>query len=185
MSKTKIMLIRHGEKHGHGVHDRGVSADGRRKHHELTVRGWQRAALLVNFFAPAPGPLAKGSLIQTPRTIFASDATKDSPSMRAMHTAGPLADALGINVNHDYAEDEEDAIAAAAVAAPAPVLIVWHHGKIPKLARHIAGPKLVCPVHWPDDRFDMVWILDRNGVGIWTFTQVPQRLFHDDPSTLF
>src|SRR5215813_14186337 len=28
MSKTKIMLIRHGEKHGHGIQDRGVSADG-------------------------------------------------------------------------------------------------------------------------------------------------------------
>ena len=185
MSNTKIMLIRHGEKHGHGIHDYGVSADGRHKHHELTVRGWQRAALLVTLFAPAPGPLPRSSLIQTPRSIFASDATKDSPSLRAMHTAGPLATALGISVNHDHAEDEEDALAAAVMSAPSPVLIVWHHGNIPRLARSIAGPKLVCPLHWPDDRFDMVWILDHSGTGIWTFSQVPQRLFHDDPSTPF
>jgi hypothetical protein len=102
-----------------------------------------------------------------------------------MHTAGPLAAALGIEVNHDLAEEDEDALVDAVLAAPAPVLIVWHHAKIPQIARTIAGPQLVCPVHWPDDRFDVVWILDRNGAGIWTFSQVPQRLFPDDPSTLF
>ena len=181
---SKIMLIRHGEKHGHGSRDRGVTADGRRAHHELTVRGWQRATALVPFFAPG-AKMPKSSLIQTPRSIFASDATKGSPSLRAMHTAGPLADALGIKVNHDHAEDEEGALVDAALAAPAPVLIVWHHGKIPKIVRIIAGPKLVCPVHWPDDRFDMVWILDRNGAGIWSFSQVAQRLFPDDRSTPF
>ncbi len=90
----KIMIIRHAEKHQHGSHDRGVSEDGRPAHHELTVRGWQRAGALVHLFAP-PGGLPDGSTIQTPRSIFASDATRDSPSLRAMHTAGPLAAALG------------------------------------------------------------------------------------------
>jgi hypothetical protein len=100
-----------------------------------------------------------------------------------MHTAGPLATALGIKVNHNYAEDEEHALVDAVLTAPAPVLIVWHHGKIPTIARIIAGPTISCPVHWPDDRFDMVWILDRDGAGIWTLSQIPQRLFRDDPST--
>ena len=102
-----------------------------------------------------------------------------------MHTAGPLAAKLGIEVNHDHAEGEEEALVAAVAAAPPPVLIVWHHGRIPKLARTIGGPGLACPEDWPDDRFDMVWILDRNGAGIWTFSQVPQHLFPDDPSTPF
>lgn len=179
---SKIMLIRHGEKHGHGVHDKGVTAEGRPSHHELTVRGWQRATGLVSFFALQS--MQETSLIRHPRSIFASDATKDSPSLRAMHTARPLADALGIEVNHDHAEDEEGALVDSVLAAPAPVLIVWHHGNIPKIARMIAGPGLACPVHWPDDRFDMVWILDRNGTG-WTFSQVPQRLFPDDRSVPF
>src|SRR2546430_6645010 len=81
----KIMIIRHAEKHQHGSRDRGVTEDGRPAHHELTVRGWQRAGALVHLFAP-PGGLPAGSRIHTPRSIFASDATGDSPSLRAMHT---------------------------------------------------------------------------------------------------
>jgi len=134
----KIMIIRHAEKHQHGSHDRGVSEDGRPAHHELTVRGWQRAGALVHLFAP-PGGLPDGSRIQTPRSIFASDATRDSPSLRAMHTAGPLAAALGIPVNHAYAEEEEAALAAVVIAAPSPALIVWHHAAIPRLVMEIAG----------------------------------------------
>ena len=90
----KIMIIRHAEKHQHGIHDRGVTEDGRPAHHELTVRGWQRAGALVSYFAPH-NALPKDSPIQTPHSIFASNATKQSPSLRAMHTAGPLAAALG------------------------------------------------------------------------------------------
>src|SRR2546430_3960786 len=81
----KIMIIRHAEKHQHGSRDRGVNEDGRPAHHELTVRGWQRAGALVHLFAP-PGGLPAGSRIHTPRSIFASDATGDSPSLRAMRS---------------------------------------------------------------------------------------------------
>ena len=176
----KIMIIRHAEKHQHGSHDRGVSEDGRPAHHELTVRGWQRAGALVHLFAP-PGGLPDGSRIQTPRSIFASDPTRDSPSLRAMHTAGPLAAALGIPVNHAYAEEEEAALAAVVIAAPSPALIVWHHAAIPRLVMEIAGKLPGCPVHWPDDRFDLIWILERNAPRAgWSFSQVSQRLLPGD-----
>lgn len=75
-------------------------------------------------------------------------------------------------------------MAAAALTAASPVLIVWHHSHIIELARRIAGGQLACPVHWPDDRFDVVWVLDRDddpSAGPWRFTQVPQRLFAHDP----
>jgi phosphohistidine phosphatase SixA len=182
----KIMIIRHGEKHQHGSHFRGVTEDGHRARHELTVRGWQRAAALVHLFAPAGG-LPQGSAIETPRSIFASDATKRSPSMRAMHTAGPLAAALGIQVNHDFEEDEEAALAAAASAAPSPILIVWHHGHIIRLAKEIAGRHLECPSDWPDERFDVIWILERRTARahIWTFSQVAQCLLPGDSAELF
>jgi phosphohistidine phosphatase SixA len=177
----KIMIIRHAEKHQHGIQSHGVTEDGRPARHELTVRGWQRAGALVHFFAPH-GMLPKDSPIQTPRSIFASNATKQSPSLRAMHTAGPLAAALGIAVNHDFAEDQESALAAAVAAAPSPVLIVWHHGHIAKLAKEIAGGQFKCPAHWPDDRFDVVWILERHGTpgGGWSFSQCAQCLLPDD-----
>lgn len=175
----KIMIIRHAEKHQHGSHDRGINQYGHPAHHELTVRGWQRAGALVHLFAP-PGGL-QGSSICTPRSIFASDATRDSPSLRAMHTAGPLADALGIPVNHAYAEEEEPALAAVVIAAPSPALIVWHHGAIPRLVREIAGELPGCPSHWPDDRFDLIWILERNSPRAgWSFSQVAQRLLPGD-----
>ena len=179
----KIMIIRHAEKHQHGSDGRGVTEDGRPAGHELTVRGWQRAAALIHFFAPI-GAVHNGAPIQPPRSIFASNATKQSPSLRAMHTVGPLAATLGIPVNHDYAEDQEAALAAAVSGAPSPVLIAWHHAHIARLARAIAGPHLACPGYWPDDRFDLVWILDRHGDG-WSFCQVAQRLLPDDGPDVF
>jgi broad specificity phosphatase PhoE len=176
----KIMIIRHAEKHQHGSHGRGVTEDGSPSTHELTVRGWQRAAALAQLFAPG-GARHSASAIQTPRSIFASNATKQSPSLRAMHTAGPLAAELGIEVNHDYADGEEDNLVFVVLAAPSPVLIVWHHAHISKLARKIAGDRIACPDQWPDDRFDVVWILERNGAHDgWSFTQVAQCLFPDD-----
>jgi len=182
----KIMIIRHAEKHQPGDHGRGVTEDGRPAHHELTVRGWQRAAALIHLFTP-PRAGSSGSLIQIPRSIFASDATKQSPSLRAMHTVGPLAAALGLPVNHDYAEDEEDVLAAAALVAPSPVLIAWHHGHICRLVREIAGKHAKYPSHWPDDRFDVIWILERQSEhgGTWNFSQVAQCLLPDDcPDTI-
>ena len=174
------MIIRHAEKHQHGSHDRGITEDGRPSHHELTVRGWQRAAALVHFFAP-PGGFPAGSTLQTPRAIFASDATRDSPSLRAMHTVKPLADALKLAVHHQYAEEEEATLAPVVLAAPSPVLIAWHHGSIPRLVKAIAGKLPSCPTHWPDERFDMVWILERKDAhGGWSFSQMPQRLLPGD-----
>lgn len=70
-------------------------------------------------------------------------------------------------------------MAGAALAAPGPVLISWHHSHIPELARHIAGEPPGCPHQWPDDRFDVVWVLDRADAA-WRFSQVPQRLFATD-----
>jgi broad specificity phosphatase PhoE len=176
----KIMIIRHAEKHQHGSHDRGVNEYGRPAHHELTVRGWQRAGALVHLFALRGGPPV-GCRIDTPRSIFASDATRDSPSLRAMHTVGPLAAALGLTVNHEHAEEEEAALAAAVLAAPSPALIVWHHGAIPRLVWEIAGKLPACPVHWPDDRFDLIWILEREAPRAgWSFSQVTQQLLPGD-----
>ena len=45
----------------------------------------------------------------------------------------------------------------------------------------IAGKLPTCPVHWPDERFDMVWILERKDAHSgWSFSQVAQRLLPGD-----
>jgi len=176
----RIMIIRHAEKHN-GGRERGVNIEGVHAHHELTVRGWQRAGALVRFFAPVGG-MPASSPISTPQSIFASAATPQSPSLRAQHTVEPLAAVLGVRVDNNHAEGEEAAVAAAALAAAGPVLIAWHHSHIPPLARIIAGEQSGCPGDWPDDRFDVVWIFDRSEAdgGPWRFSQVAQCLFAHD-----
>lgn len=180
----RIMIIRHAEKHA-GTHERGVNLKGYHTSHELTVRGWIRSGALVRFFAPVGGT-PQGWPISTPRSIFASAATEQSPSLRAQHTVRPLADVLGVPIDNAHADGEEPAVAAAALAAASPVLIAWHHSHIPKLARLIGGPALDCPAEWPDERFDLVWVLDRAGPeGPWRFSQVPQGLFaYDRPEAI-
>jgi hypothetical protein len=180
-SMTRVMIIRHGEKHA-GTHDHGVNVQGVRTKHELTVRGWRRAGALVRYFAPVGG-MAADAPISTPQSIFASAATPASPSLRAQHTVLPLAEMLGVEVNATHPEGQEIAVATAALAAPAPVLISWHHSHIPLLAKAVAGAGVGCPEAWPDDRFDVVWVLDRNGAGAWRFSQVAQRLFAEDGET--
>ena len=175
----RIMIIRHAEKPGDADPDHGVSWNGVHDRHDLTVRGWQRAGALVRFFAPIGGP--PNGRLASPATIIASAAMVDSRSLRAQHTVLPLAVALGIAIDTRHADGEEDAVAATALAAASPVLIAWHHHHIVSLARKIGGSAIGCPRHWPDDRFDMVWVLDRSADGApWTFAQVPQRLLAGD-----
>jgi phosphohistidine phosphatase SixA len=179
---TKIMIIRHAEKPDGdgGVH--GVSTDGERDKHDLSVRGWQRAGALVRFFAPVE-PRSGGGLIATPRSIFASAPVPGSPSVRAKHTVSPLAEALGLRVRIDHADGDETGLARAALEAPGPVLIAWHHNHIPSLVREITGDPAVAPWSWPDERFDLVWLLERSAEdGPWRFSQAAQRLLaHDRP----
>lgn len=175
----RIMIIRHAEKPVAGRQDRSVCINGYHKKHELTVRGWQRAAALVRFFAMP----TDAHPVSLPRSIFAAAATPTSPSLRSQRTLEPLSSALGIPINLDHAEYEEAALALAVLAAEPPVLIAWHHHSIPQLARHIAGESLAVPADWPDDRYDVVWTLDREPpTGAWQFRQAPQQLFpHDRP----
>jgi phosphohistidine phosphatase SixA len=182
----RIMIIRHAEKHHDGSPDRGVSVYGVHTKHELTVRGWQRAGALVRYFAPVEG-LHAASPVSTPATIFASAATPKSPSRRALRTVEPLAHALGVAIDDRFPEGQEAEIAAAALRAASPVLISWHHSHIVRLAHAIAGSDLAVPKAWPDDRFDVVWVLDRDApdAGAWRFAQIPQLLLgYDRPEPI-
>ena len=175
----RIMIIRHAEKHL-GTNEHGVNLQGAPAHHELTVRGWQRSGALVPFFAP-PNGHPSDAAISTPKAIMASAATKASPSLRAQHTVLPLADLLGLKIDKRFPDGDEIDAAAAALEAASPLLISWHHSHIPIFAKLIAGAGLPCPTHWPDDCFDVVWVLDRDGDNMpWRFTQVVQRLFLND-----
>lgn len=178
-SDQTIMVIRHAEKPDDK--HRGVCPRGKEDPHDLIVRGWQRAGALVRFFAPHGGePRAP---IRTPRVIFASNTEIGSQSKRPEHTVRPLARLLGEDMlNTDYGDGQEADVARAAegAAADGPVLIAWHHEKIPEILEHlrVAG----YPETWPDERFDLVWVLKRTDRDVrWTFVkEVPQLLLAGD-----
>jgi broad specificity phosphatase PhoE len=180
----KVMIIRHAEKPSKDGLVHGVTHIGEHDRHALSVRGWQRAGALVRFFAPLH-PWPKDAAIATPRAIYASAATPQSPSLRALHTVEPLAAALGIPVRTPFPEGLERSLALTIRACEKPALIAWHHKTMATLARAIAGDGIDCPDVWPDDRFDVVWVLDDPGDGAWRFSQVAQRLLpHDSADTI-
>lgn len=173
----KIMIIRHGERPEGKVC--GVKADGSKSSRDLTPRGWQRAGALVRYFNPRP-TAALGPGLATPVAIFASRVENEQKSRRPRQTVTPLADALGLAVDRSFGHGSESGLVHAALKVPGPVLVCWHHEAIPALV-NLFAPSLVCPQVWPDRRFDIVWVLDRDATtSSWTLTQVPQLLLAGD-----
>jgi hypothetical protein len=177
---TRIMIIRHAEKPNERGAIHGVTEGGAHNRHALTVRGWQRAGALVRYFAPH-GDASRDPLISRPHAIHASAATPRSPSLRSQNTVAPLADLLGIRVEIRHPEGDESGLAETVLAGPRPALIAWHHKRIPALVDTLTGGSVDRPARWPDARFDLVWVLDRDDPhGRWTFAQTTQCLLPRD-----
>jgi len=65
------------------------------------------------------------------------------------------------------------------------VLIAWEHKSIIDLANVILGNDRSSPQKWPDSRFDLVWVLDRQlHPTSWKLTQVAQMLLPNDSPKL-
>jgi broad specificity phosphatase PhoE len=177
MATSKIMVIRHAEKpNGAG----GVMPDGSANPEARTPAGWQRAGALVGLFVPPAGRFADTRLA-TPRAVYASAVGHHSKSLRPQQTVTPLAAKLGLQVNTDHPKGDEAALVLAAATIGGTVLIVWEHEAIPAIAELLLGSNQNIPQHWPDDRFDLVWVFDRlDGHGTWSFTQLPQGLLAGD-----
>ena len=195
MSATRIMLIRHAEKPGiyDGVRCEGVQPDGEADPKSLATRGWERAGALAALFAPPHGP-AQG--LGVPTRLFAADpedkgddgrgGSDDEPSQRPYQTLTALAGKLGLAIDTTgkkakFKEMADDALHGEGVA-----LIAWQHEDIPAIAQHVLlhtdTSGLTVTAHWPDERYDLVWVLDRpSGRGpIISFTQIPQLLLAGD-----
>jgi hypothetical protein len=175
MAATRIMLIRHAEKPDDK--DGGVDPKGNPDKHDLTVRGWQRAGALVQFFA---NPRDPNGPIKRPATIFATEPASGSESKRPLHTVTPLAKLLNVDIDSSIAEGSEQDLVNKATAGNGAVLIAWHHEKIPAIANLILQND-GAPQKWPGDRFDVVWIFSRAAANApWTFSQAPQLLLSGD-----
>ncbi|HMG75160.1 MAG TPA: hypothetical protein VK582_16795 [Pyrinomonadaceae bacterium] len=190
----QVLIIRHGEKVGDPKKDN----DGGR---HLSIQGSARAAALPSLFAPALPQLScdlhhhaedftgsyrqvplKGTAarFRAPNLIFATARSKDSK--RPIETVTPLATALNEPINPRFADNDNDikkmveAIFAESACAGKIVLICWHHGRIPDIAKALGIAK---PPKWDGKVFDRVWEI--------TFTKgkaalkdLPQMLLYGD-----
>jgi broad specificity phosphatase PhoE len=180
---TKVMLIRHAEKPLGSSRPYGVTSDGEREKESLTVRGWQRAGALAHLFAPAEGGFPDQPLAR-PQFLFASKPKRQNGSRRPVETITPLAEKLAIRINSNHTRSETGEMLEDAHACGGVVLISWQHEYLPEIANRILGDETTAPQDWPDDRYDVVWVLDRDPAsGRYGFSQVPQLLLMGDWAT--
>lgn len=172
----RIMIIRHAEKPMDAGDGLAVDAQGHADPAGLSVRGWQRAGALVNFFAPkahaSPDPR-----IATPVQIFA--AASHARSRRPALTVGPLAAALGLPVQADLRSGADEAeVVRRALQADGAVLICWRHDFIHRFGRFLDLPQTEdCP--WSEGCFDAVWVFVRDGAQ-WKWVVARQSLLAGD-----
>lgn len=174
------MFVRHGEKPAPNGPPHGVNHHGEHDEHSLSVRGWTRAGALARLFSSAPTDAHP--VIVVPERIVATKSTGSYKSRREVDTATPLAGRLGctVDVSFDHAQVEE--LSRSVLADSRPTLIVWHHGSMANLVRTfpIENGEDV-PRRWPDDRFDLIWVLVRQpGAAQYRFTALPQALLEGD-----
>jgi broad specificity phosphatase PhoE len=180
MAPDRILLIRHAEKPGIDTGSKGIDAIGRDDPQSLSVRGWQRAGALARLFCPRAEAELSGLI---PDIIFAAGVGENSLSLRPQQTVLPLVALLRETrpdlafitsyLNHQIAPLIADLSERKGI-----ILISWEHKLIPELVRHLPQHPVV-PSKWPDDRYDLIWLLDRNAEG-WTFQQIPQLLLSGD-----
>ena len=177
-----IIVIRHAEKPIGPAPPHGVTVDGVTDPESLLPRGWQRAGALVGFFvAPDGGPGTSG--LPVPTHLFASQVGPNSSSRRPLETLQPLADRLGLVVDTRFPKQAIDTLARAVLSTAGVVLVSWEHHLIPALSALLTGDPSLVPAVWPDDRFDVAWVFDRDSAGAaFRFRQVAERLLAGDGS---
>jgi hypothetical protein len=177
---TSISLIRHAEKQLADQPPYSVSVDGMLDPESLTPRGWQRAGALVGLFAPRPDQHS-AALCPTPAHLFASELGPHSQSRRPRETLLPLSERLGLPIDQHHVQDDLDHLVEAILACDGDVLVAWEHKRIPVIANRLIGDASTVPQVWPDDRYDLVWVLepDLTSSGF-RLRQVPQLLLAGD-----
>jgi hypothetical protein len=144
MSKT-IILLRHGE-------DPAVQPNL-----DLSGDGQKRAERLAKFI---PKEFGK------PGAIFA--ASPSSSSARSYLTMRPLAPALNATVDASFKGEDFAPLAFKLLRDPSLrnelVVVCWTHNELPSLAAYLNVKRRDFPTRWPDEIYDLLFILSyKNG----------------------
>jgi hypothetical protein len=176
-----ISLIRHAEKQIGDPLPQGVNLDGVPDPQSLTPLGWQRAGAIVGLFVPPEGSRAD-PVVPRPTHLFASEIGLHSQSRRPIETLQPLAGRLGLAIGEPYRQDELDGLVHALLECDGDVLVAWEHKRIPLIAGRLVADPATVPQTWPDDRYDLVWVLEPSEARQPGFRlrQVPQLLLAGD-----
>ena len=158
-----VLLIRHAEK----------LTDGRP---DLSPVGFERAKAIPELFGGAGAAVPHN--LPRPDFLFATHVSKNSN--RPVETITPLSQALGLPISSQIDDKDFATLAAELLSgkyAGKVVLVAWHHGSLPGLARALGAAPPYDP--WPETQFDRVWRIDyRDGKA--TLTDLPQRLMPGD-----
>lgn len=174
-----VVIVRHAEKpEPNGPH--GVDHHGRPSEHGLTPRGWSRAGALAVRMAHAG---QASDPIVRPDRVYATSTDPHHASDRPRLTAHGIAKRLDLDMLDHFGRGDEATLAAEVASAGQPTLVVWDHGHIPTLARAFPlHPDAQVPDAWPDDRFDLYWVLTPGDDG-YSLTVLPQQLLAGDAPT--
>jgi len=175
-----VMFVRHGEKPGESGAPHGINAQGESDKHSLSVRGWTRAGALAALLAHAP--LGSHPHMVRPQRILATAPTHETKSRREIDTAVPVGQRLGVLVEEVHGVGDEDSARRSILADGRHTFVVWHHGTMAEFVRGFPiGNAEDVPARWPQDRFDLIWLLRREpGAANYIFSHVDQQLLAGD-----
>ena len=134
----RIILMRHADKN-----------DGDTEDQDLSDAGMVRARNLATYIPQTFGK---------PDYIIATAHSKHSN--RPRETVEPLADALGMKVEHDFENDDFADLVDEIFNNPdykgKTVVICWHHGKLPAIAALLGAPAGSYPDPWPAEAYNLI-----------------------------
>ena len=179
-ASTSIVFARHAEKPSDSGKPHGINHDGVPDPHSLSVRGWTRAGALASMFGLLPQARYPG--VNRPAAIYATEPSHQAKSTREFDTAHPTAKALGVTINCNYKHGEESALAEELQTSVQNSFVVWHHGALPALLGNFSIHNASdIPSKWPEDRFDLLWVLTRiPGSASYMWSEVNQSLLDGD-----
>jgi hypothetical protein len=166
MEPSRIIIIRHGEK-SQNKNDTNLHMP----------KGYERAAALATFL---PFKFKEIDVLYAPRI------GPNRQSIRVIETITPLSKFLNLPILTTYFNSKDEIKKMVKFIRTNPnyrrktVLICWHHHKIPFLTKEFKPINInQVPNHWPNDRFDVIWILKKTPNGI-IFSQEPEKLLFGD-----
>jgi phosphohistidine phosphatase SixA len=146
VTNARILLMRHAEKTGDPM-DPHLSQDGSK-----------RAAKLADYIPATFG---------VPQFLIATSISKHS--MRPIETIEPLSAKIGVRVDSTYADQDYGALAGQLLSEPryaeagTVIVVCWHHGNIPSMARALGAKPGSYPDPWDANVFNQILILKYSG----------------------